>query len=435
MGAIRVLMFGWEFPPKSTGGLGTACFGLTKGLVNAGVQVNFVLPASDEFQSHVNILPAFKKMSEGNISFRTIRSNLTPYITSQEYGQSLGKHLSSSPGFHSFQQIYGSNLFEEVERYSEEAVRIAIEEFQKNRFDIIHCHDWLTFKAGINAKQSTGVPLIIHIHATEFDRTADQGVNQYVYEIEKQGMLLADKIIAVSNYTKLRIIRHYGIPPEKIVVIHNAVDTADSREHFQESFPIKKHEKIVLYLGRLTIQKGPDYFLYAAKKVLDYEKAKANKKMPSESIKFIIAGTGDMEHLMIEKAAELDISQNVLFAGHLSGVQVDQAYKMADLYVMPSVSEPFGITPLEAARNKTPVIISKQSGVSEVLKHCFKVDFWDVNELANKIIVLLKYKELHQEISHNSYNEVKKFSWNITAEKCIDLYNRLIDTEKIEVHY
>ncbi len=432
MGAIRVLMFGWEFPPKSTGGLGTACFGLTKGLVNAGIYVSFVLPSSDNFQSHVNVLAAFKNKE---ILFRTVKSNLTPYMTASEYSRSFMKNINHPE----FSSLYGSNLFEEVERYSEEATIIAIDEFQKNGFDIIHCHDWLTFQAGINTKKATGIPLIVHIHATEFDRTADHGVNQYVYEIEKQGMLYADKIIAVSNYTKLKIMRYYGISPEKICVIHNAVDSTESLGHSKENFPIKKHEKIVLYLGRLTIQKGPDHFLNAAKKVLDYENNKIRRGLQGDSIKFIIAGTGDMEHLMIEKAADLGISQNVLFAGHLSGSQVDRAYKMADLYVMPSVSEPFGITPLEAARNKTPVIISKQSGVSEVLKHCFKVDFWDIDEMANKIIALLKYKELHQEISDNSYNEVKKFSWNKTAEKCIKLYKELYDisnkrTAKIEVY-
>ena len=437
-------MFGWEFPPKSTGGLGTACYGLTKGLANKGVQVTFVLPISDNFETHITILPAF-----GNINYKPITSVITPYMTATEYSR-ISKFLPN----HS---MYGANLFEEVQRYTEEAKKITSDELNKNSFDVIHCHDWLTFKAGIIAKKISGKPLIVHVHATEFDRTANQGVNLHVYEIEKQGLQFADKIIAVSHYTKAKIVEHYNIDPNKIEVVYNAVELSNSETNKEETketsnknFPIKNHEKIVLYLGRLTIQKGPDYFLEAAKKVIDFQKKKLNKnssslnkvanskvkrKTKKESsvtnhlnsedvgIKFIIVGTGDMEHLIIEKAAELGISNNVLFAGHLSGSEVDRAYKLADLYIMPSVSEPFGITPLEAARNKTPVIISKQSGVSEILKHCFKVDFWDTDELANYIIALLSFQDLHSEISNNSFKEIKKLSWDKAAENCIDIYN------------
>ena len=224
----------------------------------------------------------------------------------------------------------------------------------------------------------------------------------------------ADRIIAVSNFTKNKIMTHYGVPSEKINVVHNAVDF--SQHYYDENFEIKKTDKVVLFLGRITLQKGPDYFVYAAKKVLEQEK----------NVKFVIAGSGDMEPFIIEKAAELGIADKVLFAGFLNQDYVERAYKMADVYVMPSVSEPFGITALEAMKNKTPTIVSKQSGVSEVVRHCLKADFWDVNELSNKIITLLRYPTLHETLKDNGYLEVKKFSWDVPAQKCIDIYNELI---------
>lgn len=397
-------MFGWEFPPKSSGGLGTACYGLTKGLSSLGVHITLVLPKNQETSNfndeHLSIVSA--EDSQGTFEIRTINSILNPYMSSKSY--SFHK-AANSRNFS--EALYGQNLFEEVERYSNAAISIA----EQEDFDVIHCHDWMTFKAGMNAKEISGKPLIIHVHATEFDRTANQGVNETVYEIEKQGMQYADIVLPVSNFTKNKLIRDYGIPEEKIRVVHNSVDSCYINDT-SEDFPIKKKNKIVLYLGRITIQKGPDYFLEAAKKVLELEK----------NVVFIMAGSGDMEPRIIEKVAELGISNHFLFAGFLKGEDVDRAYKMADLYVMPSVSEPFGITPLEAAKNKTPVIISKQSGVSEILKNCLKVDFWDIDEMANKIISVLRHSELKQELSENAFKEIKNFSWNEPARKCVEAY-------------
>ena len=395
---MKVLMFGWEFSPFSSGGLGTACYGLTKSLSKKGVEITFVLP----YTAGINDVDFVKIIPAGNFKIRKIASALQPYMSSKDYKYSLSKKQSP--------KIYGSNLFDEVYRYTLAAEKIAEEE----EFDVIHCHDWMTFGAGISAKRKKNKPLVMHVHATELDRTGGQKPNQYVYDLERQGMHKADRIIAVSNYTKNRITAHYGVPSEKITVVHNAVDF--SQHYYDENFEIKKTDKVVLFLGRLTLQKGPDYFIYAAKKVLEHEK----------NVKFIIAGSGDMETLIIEKAAELGISDKVLFAGFLSQADVERAYKMADIYVMPSVSEPFGITTLEAMKNKTPVIISNQSGVSEVVRHCLKVDFWDVDEISNKIIALLRYKPLHEAMKENGYFEVKKFSWDIPAQKCIEVYNELI---------
>ena len=399
---MKVLMFGWEFPPMSSGGLGTACYGLTKGLSGKGIEITFVLPYPSDSDSSI---AKFRSTSNiPGIRIRKVESALKPYMTSESYHKDVRKKLS----LHA--KIYGSTLFDEVQRYTLAAAKIAEEE----DFDVIHCHDWMTFGAGIQAKKKKNRPLVLHVHATELDRTGGHHVNQHVYDLEKRGMNEADKVIAVSNFTKHKIMSHYGVAPEKIEVVHNAVDL--SQHYYDESFEINKTDKVVLFLGRITLQKGPDYFVEAAKKVLDMEK----------NVKFIVAGTGDMESRMIERAAELGIADKILFAGFLNQDDVERAYKMADIYVMPSVSEPFGITALEAMKNKTPSIVSKQSGVSEVVRHCLKVDFWDVNEISGKILALLKYGPLHETLKESGYSEVKKFNWDVPAEKCIRIYNQLI---------
>ena len=400
---MKVLMFGWEFPPLSSGGLGTACYGLTKSLSRKGVEITFVLPNAAEI-TDADFVKLISANNIPNLKIKKISSPLQPYMSSEEYS----RFIVRKPG--KLSKIYGSGLFEEVYRYSLAAEKIAEEE----DFDIIHCHDWMTFDAGVRAKKKKNKPLVLHVHATELDRTGGHSVNQQVYDIERQGMHKADKVIAVSNFTKNKIMLHYGMPAEKINVVHNAVDFP--QHYYDESFAIKKTDKVVLFLGRLTLQKGPDYFVHAAKKVLEKEK----------NVKFVVAGSGDMEAHIIEKSAELGIADKVLFAGFLNPDDVERAYKMADVYVMPSVSEPFGITALEAMKNKTSVIVSKQSGVSEVVKHCLKVDFWDVNEMSSKIIALLRYSPLHETLKENAYFEAMKFSWDIPAQKCIDVYNELI---------
>lgn len=396
-------MFGWEFPPFNSGGLGTACYGLTKGMHHKGAKVTFVLPKANS-----SMKAEFVKIISADLKTIEVNSLLKGYMTEQSYKHELVISNSGVPN------LYGRNLMEEVKRFALNAKKIATME----KYDIIHAHDWLTYLAGIEAKKVSGKPLVIHIHATEFDRSGEH-VNQEVYDIERQGFEQSDHIIAVSNLTKNIVVSRYGINPDKITVVHNAVEFNDHKFD-DETLRIKENDKLVLFLGRITMQKGPDYFVYAAKKALEFD----------PNIKFIMAGSGDMERFVIEKVAEFGISDKFLFTGFLRGKEIDRAYQMADLYVMPSVSEPFGITPLEAMRNNTPVIISKQSGVSEVVSHCLKVDFWDINQLVNKMLGVLHYQELHECLKHHGSMEVKKFNWDIPAEKCIDVYKKVLG----EVH-
>ena len=394
---MKILMFGWEFPPYASGGLGTACKGLVKGLANKGHDIIFVAPrAPKSRRQNVKLISAMDR-----VTFKEIPGLITPYMTEEEYREELAATRDSP-------RIYGKNLFHEVHLFSERAKRIAM----KEDFDVIHVHDWLTFQAGIKVKEMSKKPLVAHVHATEFDRTGGNGVNEYVYQLEKEGLSKADRIITVSNYTKNMVVNNYGIDPAKIDVVHNAVEFPGTA--------FKAHscskEKTVLFLGRITLQKGPDYFIYTARRVLDvYPDAR-----------FIVVGSGDMESFIINKAAELGIADKVLFAGFLQGADVDRAYQIADLYVMPSVSEPFGITPLEALRNNVPVIISKQSGVSEVLENALKVDFWDIDEMANKIVNVLHYGELRDELRDRGSSEVKKFNWDEPAGKCVDVYKKIL---------
>jgi len=399
---MRVLMFGWEFPPFNSGGLGVACENLAKALSGQNIQITFVLPKKMNCQS------SFCKIifADSNLEIKAVNSLISsPYITSSAYKKLYGdiktKHL------------YSPDLFGEVARYGQQAKKIALTE----KFDIIHAHDWLSYPAGITAKEATGKPLILHIHATEFDRTGGNNLNEHVYQIEKLGFEKADAIIAVSNFTRNRVIQHYGISPDKVITVHNAINYDECQTPQADTQPLKAdNKKIVLFVGRITLQKGPDYFLAAAKKVLEQR----------PDVLFVVAGSGDMELKLIEGAAYLNIAENFLFAGFLRGDQLAQAYKMADLYVMPSVSEPFGLTPLESMVYGTPVLISRQSGVSEILSHALKVDFWDIDEMANKIIAVLDHPELYQTLKENGQNEVKKLNWSNAAKKCIDLYHWIL---------
>jgi glycosyltransferase involved in cell wall biosynthesis len=305
---------------------------------------------------------------------------------------------------------YAGDMFSEVERYARIATAIAGQE----QFDVIHAHDWMTYRAGIAVSAMTGKPLVVHIHSTEFDRSGEH-VNQIIYDIERQGLNFASRVIAVSSLTKNLVVSRYGVPADRVEVVYNAIDF-NGHEPPQLPPDIERDEKLVLFLGRITMQKGPEYFLAAAKRVLEV----------MDNVRFIMAGWGDMIRRTIELAAEMGIGHKVLFTGFLRGKDVDRVFRMADLYVMPSVSEPFGIAPLEAISNDVPVIISKQSGVSEVLTHALKVDFWDVNEMANKIIAVLRHPPLQKTLREHGKFEVRKLCWSDAAQRCVEIYEQAL---------
>lgn len=426
---MKVLMFGWEFPPHITGGLGTACFGLTNGLLHQDVEVIFVVPKAygDEKTESVRLINASDILINinksyyydywKNVQYVEIGSNMVPYASPEEFWNLLNFNEKQGEEWKSslyaqrfeFSGKYGKDLLLEVKRYALIAQTVANE----NHFDVIHAHDWLTYSAGIAAKEVSGKPLIVHMHATEFDRSGEH-INQVVYDIERRGMEAADRVISVSNLTKEIIINRYGIPPEKITVIHNAVEPIDKEIFSGVQKNVK--EKVVTFLGRITFQKGPDYFVEVANKVLKKDK----------NVRFVMAGSGDMLPKMIRRVASLKIGTNFHFTGFLQGDDVDLMYRLSDVYVMPSVSEPFGISPLEAMRSNVPVVISKQSGVAEILKYAIKVDFWDIDATADAIYGLLHYNGLSKMFRHYGKQEVDNLKWDNAALQVKKVYSELI---------
>jgi glycogen(starch) synthase len=495
---MRIFMLGWEFPPFIAGGLGTACHGLTKGLVNHGHEVLFVLPqaAPDGYQTHVQLLgphtlrakaaevrhrvatgqPVLRPTHAGHqhdpsepeiidappgaarASAPATPTGLAPTDDAPgvsahpypgvDYADTLNRVIDqlaatvapASPGTRadrfaafrsssatelaaamdqvlgSFDQMgthgggYGGDLFGDAQRFAGLACALGVHE----RFDVIHAHDWLTYPAGLALRALTGKPLVVHIHATEFDRSGEH-VNQGVYDIERAGMARGRP-------------RHRGVPPDQVhrpPPLRRAGEPDRGRlqrrrpglgQQPKQGMAIERDDKIVLFLGRITMQKGPEYFIRAASRVLE----------KYDNVKFVVAGSGDMAVKMIEEAASYGIGHKVLFTGFLRGRDVDRVFRMADCYVMPSVSEPFGIAPLEAMRNDVPVIVSKQSGVSEVLTHCLKVDFWDTDEMANKIVAVLRYPPLSQTLREHGRFELRGLNWDGAAEKCVKAYARAI---------
>jgi glycogen(starch) synthase len=427
-GPLKIFMLGWEFPPFISGGLGTACYGLTKAMDQLGIHVTFVLPklVSAQYATHVKLLTprsrvgaAYSHSEFKNARFCAVPSDMVPYTKPDSHQQRIEEILRQKTGSRTFfsragaQGLdaghYGHDMYAEVHRYAAIAAELALGE----EFDVIHAHDWMTYPAGIAVAALTGRPLVVHVHSTEFDRSGEH-VNQMIYDIERAGMERADKIITVSYFTRNIIISRYGISAGKVEVVYNGVERNGGWS--LASTGIRRDEKIVLFLGRITMQKGPEYFLRAAKRVLEV----------MDNVKFVMAGSGDLMHRAISLAAELGIGHKVLFTGFLRGDEVRQIYRMADLYVMPSVSEPFGIAPLEALEHDVPVIISKQSGVSEVLNHALKVDFWDVNEIANKIVAVLRYPALQMTLRDHGNFEVRKLRWKDSARKCARIYEEML---------
>ena len=429
---MKVLMFGWEFPPHIAGGLGTACYGIVKGLAYNGVETMFVMPSAsgDEDKSAADIINASDVPVEitdtmnvddflDKVQFVHIGTNMVPYLDPEEFHTLVEedrkrqvRDFTVNYGHtYKFSGKYGSNLMEEVARYAMVGGTIAMT--HKDEFDVIHAHDWLTYNAGIAAKRLSGKPLVVHVHATSFDRSSDNNIDTRVYEIEKRGMEAADKVITVSDLTRNIVITKYGIDPAKVVTVHNAVDFS-GRSEVKVDKGVK--DKVVTFLGRITFQKGPEYFIEAAAKVLKR----------CDNVRFVMAGSGDMMNRSIRQVARLGISDRFHFTGFLRGNEVQKMFALSDVYVMPSVSEPFGISPLEAMRSGVPSVISRQSGAAEVLKYAFKVDFWDVDAMADEIYALLQYPALSQFASKFGYDEVNTLKWNNAAAKIKSVYESVV---------
>lgn len=427
---MKVLMFGWEFPPHISGGLGTACYGLTKGLAKLNqFGVIFIVPKvfGDEDQSVIQLIGANQvPVTQKEIQFEDIQqkidyyevdSKLIPYIGEEEFWTLKSRKYSKETRFIQtdegykieFSGKYGPDLFQEIKNYALVAEVIA----RNNQFEIIHAHDWLTFPAGIAAKKVSGKPLVIHVHATDFDRSGGS-VNPRVYAIEREGMEMADSIIAVSALTKNIIVEKYGIPPEKITVVYNAVEPVATERKKRMHKGVD--EKIVTFLGRITMQKGPEYFIEAANLLL--------KKM--NNVRFVMAGSGDLMNPMIARVAELGISDHFHFTGFLKGSDVNQMLRMTDVFVMPSVSEPFGIVPLEAMQFNVPVIISNQSGVAEILENAIKIDFWDTYAMADAIYGLLNYGALATHFKKEGKHEVENLEWVNSASAVTEVYKSVL---------
>jgi len=405
MKALRVLMLGWEFPPHVSGGLGTACAGLVGGLAECDVDITFVVPrlaGSDEMSAgsgeHVQIVDC--GLTEDEHDPVEIDSALLPYLSEAQYARMMERTGRSG--------TYGDDLFAEVERYAG-----AVAQNAEGTYDVVHAHDWMTFPAAIAVSQKLGLPLVLHVHSCEYDRAGAQA-NARIVEVEQRGLDAAERVICVSRYTAQRLRDRYPVKAEKLRIVHNAV--APGGEQAPSSAGARIDEPIVLYLGRVTYQKGPEYFLEAAARVIKDE----------PDVKFVMAGGGDLLPAMIERAAELGLARHVHFTGFLRGPEVDRIYDEASLYVMTSVSEPFGIAPLEALARDVPVILSKQTGVSEVLSNVIAVDFWDTESLAARIVEVLRSDELRERLAADGRADAARLTWTRQAELVADVYRELV---------
>ena len=417
---MKALMFGWEFPPHILGGLGTASYGLTKGMhANGNMDISFVIPKphGDEEKGFARIIGACDTpVAWRDVSWDYVASRIGKVMDPQLYFD-LRDHIYADFNYMNLNDLgciefsgrYPNNLMEEINNYSIVAGVIA----RTVPCDIIHSHDWLTYPAGIHAKNITGKPLVIHVHATDFDRSRGN-VNPTVFGIEKDGMEHADHIITVSNLTRRTVIEKYGINPDKVTTVHNAVIPLDD-----DLLNLKRRthdEKVVTFLGRITMQKGPEYFVEAAAKVL-----KKNK-----NVRFVMAGSGDMMDDMIRLAARRGIADRFHFTGFLRGKEVYQMLRDSDVYIMPSVSEPFGISPLEAMEMGVPSIISKQSGCAEILTNVIKTDYWDIDAMADAIHAIISYPALYNQLREDGIEEIHGITWEKAGKKVIDIYNSLI---------
>jgi glycosyltransferase involved in cell wall biosynthesis len=414
MSAKKVLMFGWEYPPLHSGGLGVACKGMAHALIDNEVHVCFVLPKT----AAINDPKVSLKFADKNLEKVTTTTKLeilarelqNPYLTSVEYEKQLKLFIKAGG------KIVPRTMVEQVDYYAALVHTFSKEELES--YDVIHAHDWLCYPAGLAAKKITGKPLVVHVHATEFDRCGGNNVNQQVYDRERQGMHEADHVITVSEFTKKIVVEKYGVHPDKITVVHNGnTPAADVRSRrFAPLQAIKDSgKKIVLYAGRVTIQKGVDYFIQSAKRVIEH----------NNDVYFIVAGTGDMEQQMKSLVQDLGMSNYFLFTGYYTLEDLPDLFSLADVMVIPSVSEPFGIIPLESLSYKTPLILSKQSGAAEVISHALKVDFWDTDKMANNILAVIQNPSLKETLQWEGWKQVQGITWDKAAKKMKALYQTI----------
>lgn len=416
MSVNKVLMFGWEYPPHHSGGLGVACKGLAHALIDNKIHVCFVLPKTvhlDEKKVSIRFADSRTRnpLHVENTHLESLARELqNPYISSPDYEKKLALFLKHGG------KMIPRTLFEEVDNYGLMTRNLFTEGLDD--FDVIHAHDWLCYPAGIAAKEISSKPLVVHVHATEFDRCGGNNINQKVYERERRGMHAADHVITVSELTRKIVIDKYGVSPEKVSVVHNGNSDSprNPNSKFKDLYKLREEgKKVVLFAGRITIQKGVDYFVYAAKKVLEYEK----------NVHFIIAGSGDMENAIKQLTKDLGIYDNFLFTGYYKLDELADIFSVADVLVMPSVSEPFGIIPLESISVGTPVIMSKQSGVGEVISHALKIDFWDTDEMANNILAIIRHPALKQTLSTEGLRQVEGITWDKAAQKTSLIYSKV----------
>ncbi len=402
---MKILMLGWELPPHNSGGLGVACYHMSKALARQGAEIDFVVP----YKAH-----------HPGVDFMEIHS-ATPLTPLERYG--LGAYDSEMLLERDLTEADADNL-KDMRGVQKRYVKFIEQMVVDRDIHTIHAHDWLTMEAGMRAKELTGAPLVVHVHATEFDRSGEKRGNPVVHEIEQQALLMADRIIAVSEITKNIIVREYGIPADKVEVVHNAIDVNSFEEYEYDDSTYKYLETlksegytIVSTVTRFTVQKGLTHFLKAA--------ARASEKYPK--LAFLLAGDGEQRDELLRLSADLGIADKVFFTGFVRGKQWRDAYSVADIFVMSSVSEPFGLTALEAAHHDSALIISKQSGVGEVLNSIYRYDFWDIDRLADQIVGIALSPSLRDSLKANIKHEYTRLSWHSVAEKCINLYK---DTRK-----
>lgn len=413
---MKVLMLGWEFPPRATGGLGTACAGIVDALARGGTDVTFVVPHAftGEAPAGVRLVGCSGRRrrialdaesaraagAETSLAIHLVDSPLAPYQTAGTY-----RRVERRRGPFELLGGYGPELHDEVRCYAEVVAALADEE----EFDVVHAHDWMTFPAALAIGERSGRPIVLHVHACELDRAPGAG-DPNIHALERLAFEEADRVVCVSHFTANRLRRHYGVPADKLRVVHNAVRqklvVTRARERGAFGAPI------VLFLGRITFQKGPERFLAAAARVLEAR----------PDVKFVLSGEGDLLPAMVERAAEHGIARQVHFTGHLEPDEVTRMFALADVYVMPSVSEPFGIAALEAMVEGVPVIVSRSSGAAEVVRHGLKVDGADALDVASKILAVLERPALRRQLAEEGRQEVGRLRWDLRARSLADVY-------------